>query len=76
MNLQSRPTGPFPLEPPRSAAACRIDSKGTVVLLGADGTLDHEVEAMTQRAQPLPGIPKNMNRRRLELVVPVQFLLR
>ena len=38
--------------------------------------LDHEVEAMIQRAQPLPEIPKDMHRQRLELVVPVQFLLR
>jgi periplasmic protein TonB len=38
--------------------------------------LDHEVEAMIRRAQPLPAIPKDMNRQRLELVVPVQFLLR
>jgi periplasmic protein TonB len=38
--------------------------------------LDHEVEEMIQRAQPLPEIPKDMHRQRLELVVPVQFLLR
>lgn len=38
--------------------------------------LDREVEEMIQRAQPLPQIPNEMNRNRLELVVPVQFMLR
>jgi len=38
--------------------------------------LDREVEEMIQRAQPLPQIPEDMNRDRLELVVPVQFMLR
>jgi protein TonB len=38
--------------------------------------LDKEVEAMIERAQPLPEIPPDMHRQRLELVVPVQFLLR
>jgi len=38
--------------------------------------LDNEVEAMIQRAQPLPQIPKEMDRQCLELVVPVQFMLR
>jgi protein TonB len=38
--------------------------------------LDHEVEAMIQRAQPLPQMPDSMSQARLELVVPVQFLLR
>jgi protein TonB len=38
--------------------------------------LDHEVEAMIQRAQPLPQMPDSMSQERLELVVPVQFLLR
>ncbi len=38
--------------------------------------LDHEVEEMIKRAQPLPQMPDNMRQARLELVVPVQFLLR
>lgn len=38
--------------------------------------LDKEVEAMIERAQPLPQIPEDMNRDKLELVVPVQFMLR
>jgi protein TonB len=38
--------------------------------------LDHEVEEMIQRVQPLPRIPDDMKRDRLELVVPVQFMLR
>ncbi|MDZ7841261.1 MAG: energy transducer TonB [Gammaproteobacteria bacterium] len=37
--------------------------------------LDEEVAAMIERAQPLPGIPDDMPRARLELVVPIQFLL-
>jgi len=38
--------------------------------------LDQAVIAMIERAQPLPKIPKDMGRNRLELVVPVQFFLR
>jgi protein TonB len=38
--------------------------------------LDHEVEEMIRRAQPLPPMPDSMKQARLELVVPVQFLLR
>lgn len=37
--------------------------------------LDREVTAMIERAQPLPGMPDDMGRGRLELVVPVQFRL-
>jgi len=37
--------------------------------------LDEEVAAMIERAQPLPGFPDDLQRSRLELVVPVQFLL-
>lgn len=37
--------------------------------------LDEEVAAMIERAQPLPGFPDDMPRARLELVVPIQFLL-
>jgi protein TonB len=38
--------------------------------------LDREVERMIERAQPLPEMPAEMQQARLELVVPVQFLLR
>ncbi|EWY40397.1 hypothetical protein N825_36935 [Skermanella stibiiresistens SB22] len=38
--------------------------------------LDEEVLAMIQRSQPLPRIPADLGRDRLELVVPVQFSLR
>lgn len=38
--------------------------------------LDREVVAMIERAQPLPPIPDELGQDRLELVVPVQFLLR
>ncbi len=38
--------------------------------------LDEEVEAMIERAQPLPVMPNEMQQAQLELVVPVQFFLR
>jgi protein TonB len=38
--------------------------------------LDREVEAMIRRAEPLPPMPADMVRARLELQVPVQFRLR
>lgn len=38
--------------------------------------LDAEVEAMIQRADPLPAAPANMRGARLEFVVPVQFAVR
>jgi len=38
--------------------------------------LDAEVEAMIQRAQPLPAMPDFMQQSQLELVVPVNFVLR
>jgi protein TonB len=58
-----------------------MDRSGTVIdyriqKSSGHAMLDHEVEAMIERAQPLPAIPQDMNRQRLELVVPVQFLLR
>jgi protein TonB len=40
------------------------------------GLLDREVEAMIERAQPLPKMPDSMSQQRLELVVPVRFALR
>ncbi len=43
-------TDPFPVEPPRSAAAGQIDSKETVVLLGADGTLALDGQVMDEDA--------------------------
>lgn len=58
-----------------------MDKRGTVIdfrIQKSSGfkILDREVEEMIQRAQPLPQIPEDMNRDRLELVVPVQFMLR
>ena len=38
--------------------------------------LDREVEAMLDRAQPLPEMPSEMTQAQIELVVPVQFHLR
>lgn len=38
--------------------------------------LDEEVLDMIQRAQPLPTLPDSMQKDTLELIVPVQFLLR
>jgi protein TonB len=38
--------------------------------------LDREVEAMLDRAQPLPPMPAEMTQAQIELVVPVQFHLR
>ncbi len=38
--------------------------------------LDQEVEAMIERAQPLPAMPDFMTQARLELVVPVDFAIR
>lgn len=40
------------------------------------GLLDEEAMAMIRRATPVPPLPEDMNRERLEVVVPVQFLLR
>ncbi|MEX2630217.1 MAG: TonB family protein [Tistlia sp.] len=40
------------------------------------GLLDREVEEMIRRADPLPRMPDEMSEARLELVIPVQFLLR
>ena len=38
--------------------------------------LDTEVREMIRRAQPLPALPDDMNRERLELEVPVRFAIR
>jgi protein TonB len=40
------------------------------------GELDREVEAMLERAQPLPPMPAEMTQAQLELVVPIDFHLR
>ncbi|MEX2449312.1 MAG: energy transducer TonB [Rhodospirillales bacterium] len=39
-------------------------------------SLDREVEAMIRHAQPLPRMPDDMTKNRLEIVVPVQFRIR
>ena len=41
-----------------------------------DPMLDHAVEPMIERAQPLPRIPEDFRQAQLEVRVPVQFLLR
>lgn len=38
--------------------------------------LDREVRAMIERAQPLPRIPEEIRREHLELLVPIEFVLR
>lgn len=38
--------------------------------------LDHAVRAMIERAQPLPKMPASLPQPRLEIVVPVEFILR
>lgn len=48
----------------------------SIVRSSGHAALDHEVEAMLQRAQPLPPFPEEMSEQQLELVVPVQFFLR
>jgi protein TonB len=39
-------------------------------------SLDREVAAMLERAQPLPPMPDTMTQARLEVTVPVLFALR
>lgn len=41
-----------------------------------DPSLDHAVQEMIERAQPLPRIPEDFQQAQLEVRVPVQFLLR
>lgn len=58
-----------------------IDRDGNVlshriVRSSGHSALDDEVEAMIQRAQPLPAIPASLAGAQLEVVVPVQFVLR
>jgi protein TonB len=58
-----------------------MDREGQVLsfeLTSSSGhdTLDGEVREMIKRAQPLPALPEEMNRDRIELEVPVRFALR
>ena len=58
-----------------------MDAEGNVLSFRLEKTsgheaLDEEVLAMIKRAEPLPKIPPDLGRDRLELVVPVQFALR
>jgi protein TonB len=58
-----------------------VDRGGAVLeyrLEGSSGhlALDEEVLAMIERAQPLPPMPEDLQRDRLELIVPVEFFLR
>jgi protein TonB len=58
-----------------------MDAEGNVLSFRLEKTsgyeaLDEEVLAMIKRAEPLPKIPADLGRDRLELVVPVQFALR
>ena len=58
-----------------------MDAAGNVLSFRLEKTsgyeaLDEEVLAMIKRAEPLPKIPSDLGRDRLELVVPVQFALR
>ncbi|MGF7209433.1 protein TonB [Skermanella aerolata] len=58
-----------------------MDADGNVLSFRLEKTsgyeaLDEEVLAMIKRAEPLPKIPADLGRDRLELVVPVQFALR
>jgi len=58
-----------------------IDRSGRVLAArlqrsSGHAVLDREVLAMIRRADPLPPLPPVVDRERLDLVVPVQFLLR
>ena len=58
-----------------------MDAEGSVLSFRLEKSsghepLDEEVLAMIKRAEPLPKIPADLGRDRLELVVPVQFALR
>jgi periplasmic protein TonB len=58
-----------------------VDRHGHVLARHLDrstghSNLDREVEAMLDRAQPLPEMPAEMTQVQIELVVPVQFYLR
>ena len=58
-----------------------MDAEGSVLSFRLEKSsghepLDEEVLAMIKRAEPLPKIPADIGRDRLELVVPVQFALR
>lgn len=58
-----------------------VDRDGRVLeyrILGSTGhrILDQEVRALIERAQPLPAMPADLMRNRLEIIVPVEFSLR
>lgn len=57
-----------------------VDREGRVLdyrIVSSSGhaLLDQEVEAMIERAQPLPSMPEKLRRTRMELVVPIHFSL-
>ena len=59
----------------------KIDRGGRLLMWRIDRSsghpaLDREVEAMLQRAEPLPPLPPEMTQAQLELAVPIQFRLR
>ncbi|WP_462323150.1 energy transducer TonB, partial [Halochromatium sp.] len=53
----------------------RVVSK-RIVQSSGHALLDREVEAMLERASPLPRIPTSLGRKRLTITVPVAFALR
>lgn len=53
----------------------RVSDYGIVESSG-HRSLDAEVRAMVERSQPLPGIPPEVGRERLTLIIPVRFSLR
>lgn len=58
-----------------------VDRNGRVLTHQIDqssghGDLDHEVEEMLNRAQPLPVMPPEMTQAQIEIVVPIKFYLR
>lgn len=76
---------------PRSAQIAREEGVVRVrFVVAADGSvldwrivdssgfdsLDHAAEAMIERASPLPPIPPELGRNRMEIVLPVRFALR
>ncbi|MDT0635168.1 energy transducer TonB [Spectribacter hydrogenoxidans] len=57
-----------------------VDREGNILeyrILESSGIalLDREVEALLDRAQPLPAMPDDLRRNRIELVVPIEFSL-
>lgn len=57
-----------------------VDREGNILeyrILEGSGIalLDREVEALLDRAQPLPAMPDDLRRNRIELIVPIEFSL-